>query len=254
LRNGSGTNSGLPLGFAAFLPAELAAPTSAMPTIKLTYFNIEAAAEKARLALAMTGTPFEDARITFEEWGALKPTTPYGQLPIMEVTEDDGSKKVFAQSVAMMRYVARRFDKAGTLYPTDADASLEIEEILGLSDDMARDWTPALYMGMGRHMKFGHPEDFPAKADTVKAMRERFIAEDLPKWMGFLSAKLDKTGAFLAGPNVTIADLQVLAQLRYFTKGVADHVPKDCLEAFPKITAWMAKMYEVPEIKKWYGL
>lgn len=31
----------------------------------------------------------------------------------------------------------------------------------------------------------------------------------------------------------TIADLQILAQLRYFTKGVADHVPADCLKPFP---------------------
>merc|ERR1719215_1986328 len=154
-----------------------------------------------------------------------------------------------------MRYIARRFDTTGALYPADADASLEVEEVLGLSDDIARDWVPALYMGMGdRHTKYGHPAEFAQKADTVKAMREKFVAEDLPKWMGFLGSKLDKNGAFLAGPNVTIADLQVLSQLRYFTKGVADHVPKDCLEAYPKITAWMAKMHAVPEIKKWYNL
>jgi len=225
-----------------------------MPTIKLTYFNIEAAAEKVRLALIMTGTPFEDNRIDFEAWKTLKPTTPFGQLPMMEVTEDDGSKKTFAQSVAMMRWVARKFDKTGHLYPADADAGLEIEEVLGLSDDMAREWTPALYMGMGRHTKFGHPEDFPEKDAAVKMMREKFITDELPRFMGFLSAKLEKTGAYLCGPNPTIADLQILAQLRYYTKGVADHVPKDCLEPFTAVTGWMAKMYEIPEIKKWYGL
>lgn len=37
----------------------------AAPKITLTYFNIEAAAEKVRLALVMTGTPFEDKRVWF---------------------------------------------------------------------------------------------------------------------------------------------------------------------------------------------
>ncbi len=87
----------------------------AAPKITLTYFNIEAAAEKVRLALVMTGTEFEDKRINFDEWGALKPTTPYGQLPLMTVTSADGSTKTFAQSVAMMRWVARKFDTTNTL-------------------------------------------------------------------------------------------------------------------------------------------
>lgn len=85
------------------------------PQITLTYFNIEAAAEKVRLALVMTGTEFEDKRINFDEWGALKPTTPYGQLPLMTVTSADGTTKTFAQSVAMMRWVARKFDATNTL-------------------------------------------------------------------------------------------------------------------------------------------
>eukprot|EP00928_Gymnodinium_smaydae_P054442 TRINITY_DN38206_c0_g1_i1.p1 TRINITY_DN38206_c0_g1~~TRINITY_DN38206_c0_g1_i1.p1 ORF type:complete len:656 (+),score=166.83 TRINITY_DN38206_c0_g1_i1:137-2104(+) len=227
---------------------------SNMPTIKLTYFNIEAAAEKVRLALVMTGTPFEDNRIDFKDWAALKATTPFGQLPVMEVTEDDGTKKVFAQSPAMMRYIARRFDKTGKLYPADADASLQVEEMLGLSDDMARAWSPSLYLGMGRHMNYGHPEEWPAKAATVQALREKFIAEELPKFMGYFTAALEKSGAFLCGASPTIADLQLFPQLRYYTKGVADHVPADCLDKFPAIKAYLTRMLELPEIKAWYKL
>eukprot|EP00931_Biecheleriopsis_adriatica_P068058 TRINITY_DN42093_c0_g1_i1.p1 TRINITY_DN42093_c0_g1~~TRINITY_DN42093_c0_g1_i1.p1 ORF type:complete len:227 (+),score=60.23 TRINITY_DN42093_c0_g1_i1:98-778(+) len=226
-----------------------------MAKIKLTYFNIEAAAEKVRLALVMTGTEFEDNRIDFAAWQELKPTTPFGQLPIMEVTLEDGTTKTFAQSVAMMRWAARKFDKSGTLYPADADASVETEEMLGLSDDLARAWTPCLYMGMGdRHKAFGHPEEWPEKAATVQKLREGFLANELPKFMAFFSKKLEATGAFLCGANPTIADLQLLAQLRYFTKGVADYVPANCLEPYTVITAWMARMHEVPQIKAWYKL
>jgi len=226
-----------------------------MPKITLTYFNIEAAAEKVRLALVMTGTEFEDKRLNFEEWTSLKPNTPFGQLPIMSVVEDDGTEKAFAQSVAMMRYVARRFDATGTLYPTDADAMLEMEEIMGLSDDLARAWQPALYIGMGdRHMTFGYPKEFPDKTTTTQRLREGFLADGLPKFMGFFSKKLEAAGPFFCGDKPTIADLQVLAQLRYYTKGVADFVPKDCLEPYPVVTAWMDRMHAIPEIKAWYKL
>ena len=45
----------------------------------LTYFNIEAAAEKVRLAYVLTGTEFVDDRIEFKDWPARKATTPYGK-------------------------------------------------------------------------------------------------------------------------------------------------------------------------------
>jgi len=225
-----------------------------MPSIKLSYFDIEGPAEKVRLTLAVTDTTFEDYRISREEWPALKETMPFGQVPYMEVTEDDGNKLSFAQSAAMMRWVARKFDKTGTLYPADANASIDIEQMIGLSDDMQRTWVPAQYMGMGLHKKFGHPEEFPQKPEVVKALRETFLAEELPKYMNFLTKTLEKTGAFLCGANITIADLQWLAQLRYFTKGVADHVPADSLDKYPVVVAWMSRCYEVPQIKKWYNM
>jgi len=51
---------------------------SSYPKIKLTYFDIEGVAEPIRLALVLSGIPFEDHRIKFDEWPAMKPTTPYG--------------------------------------------------------------------------------------------------------------------------------------------------------------------------------
>jgi len=223
------------------------------PKIKLTYFPIEAAAEKVRLALVMTGTEFEDCRITFDEFQAMKASTPYGQLPVMEVTEDDGSTKTFAQSEAMMRWIVAKFDTTKTLLPTDPDKLLEVEECMGLLGDFARAWQPNLYIGM-RHTMFGYPEEWPEKAAKVEEMRTNFLKNDMPKFMGFFKAKLDKTGAFFCGDKPTCPDLMILAQLRYFTKGVADHVPADSLAPYPDIIAWMDRMYAIPEIKAWYKM
>jgi glutathione S-transferase len=82
-----------------------------MPKIKLTYFDIEGAAEPTRLALALAGQEYEDVRVKFPDWKELKPKTPYGQLPI--VTIDDGPMRT--QSGAMLRWVGATLSK--TLYP-----------------------------------------------------------------------------------------------------------------------------------------
>ncbi|CAE7686835.1 unnamed protein product [Symbiodinium sp. CCMP2456] len=226
------------------------------PKITLTSFNMRTAAEeKVYLALVMTGTEFENKFVDFMDWGKVEaPQTPFNQQPIMTVTDPDGTVKTFAQSAAMMRWAARKLDSTDTLYPADPDKMLEIEEAISLSDDMAKAWQPALNMGEGLHAKYGHPQVWPEFQDTVKKLRETFIAESLPLFMFQFSHKLEATGAFFCGDKPTIADLQILAQLRYFTRGEADHVPADCLAPYTAVTSWMDRMYAIPQIKAWYKL
>lgn len=217
--------------------------------LELTYFDMEAhPGEKVRLAFVLTGTEFKDNRVKFADWPALKPTLKYGQMPRLII---DG-REVY-QSGAMLRWAGRLGD--GALYPIDdEDVYLKVEEMLNLSDDMHRAWTPSLYTGMGRHEKFGHPKEWAEKDATVKLLRETFVANELPLFMGYLTVHLEQTGAFLCGPKPTIADCQWLPQVRYYAKGIADHVPTDCLDKYPAVLAWIKRMHEIPAVKKWYGL
>ncbi|GFH29640.1 uncharacterized protein HaLaN_28333, partial [Haematococcus lacustris] len=80
------------------------------PHIRLIYFDIPGKAELTRVLLNVGNVPFEDYTISREQWAELKPTMPYGQIPVLEV---DG--KQLAQSSAIERYAARL---AG-LYPQD---------------------------------------------------------------------------------------------------------------------------------------
>ena len=54
----------------------------------------------------MTGTEFEDNRLAFPNWAEFKPKTPYGQMPVMEITEN-GETRMIGQSMAQMFYVCR---------------------------------------------------------------------------------------------------------------------------------------------------
>jgi hypothetical protein len=42
--------------------------------------------EKVRLTLSVVGVPFEDKRVQFSEFGAMKASLPNGQLPVLEVS------------------------------------------------------------------------------------------------------------------------------------------------------------------------
>lgn len=211
---------------------------------KLTYFPIAGAAEKVRLAFKMTGTDFEDVRIPFAEWPEFKKTTPWGQVPLLEL---DG--KVISQSYAMVRYAGKLGD--GSLYP--ADKQLEIDEVIGVHEDMARAFNPCMYVGIDP-AKMGHAfADDDAKKAKVKEMREAFAADQLPKFMGFYKTLLEKSGGpFFCGDKVTIADLCILPQIRHLQSGIVDYIPTDCINAFPEIIKWQETLMAVPAIKEWY--
>merc|ERR1712187_708742 len=110
-------------------------------------------------------------------------------------------------------------------------------------------FTPALYVGMAPE-RLGHEfSSDEEKSAKVKAMREKFTAEELPKFLGYYSTFLKASGAFFCGDKMTIADLAILPQLRYFQKGVADYIPSDCLNGFPEVLAWIERMMADPKIK-----
>lgn len=73
-----------------------------MPSYKLTYFDITGLAEIHRFLFAYGNIKYEDFRIQMDEWNALKPKTPFGKLPTLEI---DGV--VYHQSLAIARYLAK---------------------------------------------------------------------------------------------------------------------------------------------------
>lgn len=67
---------------------------------KVHYFNLRGRGEIIRLVLTAAGVEFEDRRVEFSEWPSLKPNTPLGSLPFVEI--QDGDKKlVLSQSTAI---------------------------------------------------------------------------------------------------------------------------------------------------------
>lgn len=220
-------------------------------TIKLTYFDIEGVAEAVRLALLLSGTPFEDVRVQFSDWPAMKPTTPNGQLPVMTIGGDDATVKT--QSKAMLRWVG--MTKSKTLYPTDK--LFEIEEVIGILEDLQRAFNPAHAIGM-RPTNLGHPEGFQSTEEgkkLIESMRIKFVKEELPKYVKFLTDKMEKHGGpyLIAGSEPTIADCVAVPMLRSFTRGILDFVDPSCLDSNPSVINYIKTFCALDPVKGRYN-
>lgn len=79
-----------------------------MPKYVFTYFDGRGRGEPGRMLFAVAGVPFEDKRISQEEWPALKSKTPSGSMPLLEV---DG--QILTQSMVIFRHLARCFGLDG---------------------------------------------------------------------------------------------------------------------------------------------
>jgi glutathione S-transferase len=223
--------------------------TTTFKMIKLTYFDIEGAAECVRLSLLLSGTPFEDIRVSFNDWPAMKPTTPNEQLPIMTIGDDPTVK---TQSKAMLRWIG--MTKSSTLYPPEK--VFDIEEVIGDLEDMNRVYTPAQYMGM-RPSTFGYPEGFQSTAEGKKlteTMRTTFVKEHLPTLIKRLTDKMSKHGGpfLVAGAEPTIADCLAVPMLRGLTRGHVDYIDPKCLDAYPEIVSYIKAFCALEPIKGRY--
>merc|ERR1711994_1044009 len=198
-------------------------PSSIMPNIKLTYFNGKGRGETARLILAYGGMHYEDRRVSFEDMPALKPSLPFGQLPVLEV---DGV--TIGQSMAIARYLANEYGIAGTSNMVKA----QVDEVV----DVMNDLQDAMY---GTFFE----KDEKAKAEKTK----KVIEETIPKSLANLEKVLEKRGGqFLAGNCLTWAELHFLQ----LAESLETMSPK-CVEATPKLANLVERTKNLPNIKKW---
>uniref|UniRef100_A0A0B6ZHZ8 Glutathione transferase n=1 Tax=Arion vulgaris TaxID=1028688 RepID=A0A0B6ZHZ8_9EUPU len=183
--------------------------------VKLTYFNFNGRAEIIRLVLTFAGKAFEDNRVSQEEWQKIKPTSPFGQLPFVEI---DG--EVFGQSLAIAQYFARVHNLYGK---TNLDG-LRIDQISQLIEDYIQ-----------QVVKVFHESDEAKKAEIVTKVK----TEEAPKYIGYLEKILEKNGGeHLVGNSYTLVDLAAYDLGTGFLKTYTE----DALEKAPLLRALIEKV------------
>ncbi|POM58089.1 Glutathione S-transferase [Phytophthora palmivora] len=203
------------------------------PSIKLTYFNIAGRAETSRLAFYVGGVPFEDKRLSRDEFIALKGSLPLGQVPVLEV---DG--QVLTQTSAILRYAGR----LGGLYPTNSPfAALKVDEVLHALSELGDQIIPSFQ------------ESNPEKK---KAMREELATVTIPRYITLLEGRLEKMQQLpiFQSDTVFVHEIALYTWVRMIKQGLLDHVPATLLDNYKFHNATFEKVAANQRVKEWYSL
>lgn len=204
--------------------------------IKLYYFNFRTwRAEALRAGLFLQNIPFEDIR-TREQLEEIKPRSPFGAFPIMEI---DGT--ILSQTQALCTYVgklgsvydyssieASRDEAYPRLYPVDDDifAQAKCDEIINGCTEVTT--TIASTMRLPK--------------DEVEAKRKALIQPDGGRLYmhcsGLESIVCAGAPGVACGKSLTVADLCIWRLVAWMSGGILDHIPSDFVSAnFPNLQA-----------------
>ncbi|KAI6176327.1 Glutathione S-transferase [Aphelenchoides bicaudatus] len=210
-----------------------------MPQYKIVYFPVRGLAEMSRLVLEYAKVPYEDERVEFEKWPALKEKTPFGQMPYLEV---DG--KVLAQSCAMVRYLARQHKLAGK----DAFEEAQVDAVSDYHKDGNNQMAQHFGVIAGR---------VPGDKDAATKEVLTKVEERLPTYKKLL----DQSGSgFFVKSGVTWVDFFIAESFvtlnnmvpNFFSKHswVKDYVNR--VHNLPQIKDYIAKRPKMPSYKLYY--
>jgi len=192
-------------------------------TYKLTYFNITGRAEPIRFLLAYLNVDYEDNRFEREQWPSIKPTMPFGQVPVLEI---DG--KVVNQSVAISRYLAKKAGLTGNNEWETLLIDVAIDNIYEMRQEI---------------IKYNYEQN----AEIKSKMYDSLINETIPFYVDRFEKNVsDNNGYFLNG-KLSWPDLYFVSILDY----LYSIIKVDLIVGRPYLTALKQKVLDIPQIKSW---
>ena len=194
-----------------------------MPTYKLIYFNGRGFAEQSRFVFAQAGVKYEDVRTEREQWPSLKPSMPYGMLPVLEV---DG--KMIGGSGIIVRYLGETLGLAGA----NVEENAQIASIVDAIDDVNKEV-----------IKCRFEADETKKAE----MRKKLVEETLPTKLRYFETRAGSNDDGWLYGKLTWADFSVYMALDRTLATVGD----DALKDFPNLKKLRVSVEKLPNIAKW---
>jgi len=196
---------------------------------KLSYFDSASSrGEECRLAFVVAGVDFEDNRLSSSDWSAFKPETPFGALPVLELE----GKPMVSQSNAILMHIGRRH---GLLAEDEWEAT-RLHSLMDACEDL-------------RHAVTG---TFDIQdATELQRRRQELTEAQIRPWGAQMERQI--VGPFAGGESISVADIKLFVMLRWFKKGVLDHVPADVLNGLPKLETLFQRVQNHPRVVAWYA-
>ena len=200
---------------------------------KLTYFNLAGRGEGIRLAFAIGGVQYTDERVEFSEWPELKPSTPFGSLPVLTLS----SGKKIAQQRAIIRLVGQETG----LVPKDTVKAALVDSLMEACEDMT---VKIIHEGQGLPKE----EKEAARAKTVAEGGVVYkLMQSIDDFIGE-----NGTNGYCVGDSITIADLTLFTTVAFNASGFFDGVPLNAFDSFPNIMAVRKAVRSNEAVAKWY--
>ncbi|MCI0401364.1 MAG: glutathione S-transferase [Gammaproteobacteria bacterium] len=202
-----------------------------MRKLKLTYFDFHGGrGEPARLAMFIGEIEFEDRRVPFSEWPAVKAETLFHALPVLKV---DG--KSVTQSNAINRYVG----KLAGLYPSDSWQAALCDEVMDAVEDITHKIAATFTI---------------EKDDEKRSARQALADGPLRFYLERLQTRLEQTGGeYFADNRLTVADLKVFVWIRHLRSGKLDYIPVDLSDRVaPLLVEHFERLNNHPKIAAYY--
>jgi len=192
-------------------------------------------AEVLRVSLFLKDIPFEDTRVSREEFVHLIKTgflpngkrAPFHQLPVIEV---DG--KIIGQTGAIARYCG----KVSNFYSDDIFLAAKIDQIIDAATDITNLVSPTI-----------------REKDQIKKMEDRKVLVNklLPRWFRYLENLLSEDNSTWFVEKMTIADIAIWRLLGWLTSGIIDGIPTSIVDDFPKLKNIHHQVHTHPKVQEW---
>jgi prostaglandin-H2 D-isomerase / glutathione transferase len=196
---------------------------------RLIYFDAPVSrGEECRLALHIAGVDFDDVRIKGANWPAMKESTPYSAMPVLELP----GQPPLAHSNAILVMLGRRHG----LHPTDDFEAARHEGMMQHVEDLRGAVGPTIRM----------PDA------EKKAAREALVAGFLPAWARAAEKNISG-GPFFGGAKLNVVDLKLHMAVRWFIGGAVDHIPATIFADYPKLMRVHEAVRDHAGVKSWYS-
>lgn len=191
-------------------------------TLTLYHHPLSGHSHRVHLALSLMGLPYQLVDVDLMKGAHKQPAflalNPFGQVPVL----DDGGTILF-DSNAILVYLALTYDSARRWLPQDPRQQAAVQVWLSVAAGL---------------IAFG-----PAAARLITVFGARYQAEEViaraHQLLKVMEVRL-AAQAFLAGPDVTIADISAYSYISAAPEGNVD------LADYPQVRAWLARIAALP--------
>ncbi|XP_067942554.1 uncharacterized protein [Watersipora subatra] len=190
--------------------------------MKLTYFDVRGRVEPYRMIFAHTGVPHEEERVKFDDWPAMKPTTPMGYLPVLRV----GGSEI-TTSLAILKYIAKECGLDGR------DEEATCDTIVYTIEDCRSAVFPTRFKIRSKT----EDEETPSKVTE-------FVEKTLPPFLDYLERHMTGTKWLLK--ELSVADFWLYGTMEVIEDSA---VPDIWSRVSPRLQAWKKDFEALPKVK-----